>query len=282
MIRLGGPVWADPSDVEGWVAAHKKAGYTACYCPLDGSASDDAVQDLVKAAAAADLMIAEVGAWSNPLASDEATRLAALERCKQQLDVADRVGARCCVNIAGSRGSKWDGPDPRDMTDESFDLIVETVRDIIDSVKPTRAYYTLETMPWMYPHTVDSYERLMRAIDRPQFAVHLDPVNMICSPSIYFNNGAMIRESVQRLGPWIKSCHAKDIVLQPNLTTHLDEARPGTGGLDYRAFLESLDALVGDVPLMLEHLTTAQDYDLAAGYIRSVAHACGVPLRGEA
>lgn len=281
MIRLGGPVWADPRDTEGWIAAHKKAGYTACYCPLDGTSSDDTIRAFEEAAVSADLVIAEVGAWSNPLASDEATRRAALERCQQQLAVADRVGARCCVNIAGSRGEKWDGPDARDMTEETFDMIVETVRAIIDAVKPTRTHYTLETMPWMYPHTVDSYERLFRAIDRPRFAVHLDPVNMICSPSIYFNNGAMIRECVERLGPWIKSCHAKDIILQPNLTTHLDEARPGTGGLDYRAFLESLDALAADVPLMLEHLTAEDDYAKAAAYIRSVARASGVPLHGE-
>ncbi len=281
MIRLGGPVWADPNDIEGWIAAHKTAGYTACYCPFDGSTPREAVEALAEAAAAADLVIAEVGAWSNPLASDDAARKAALERCKQQLDVADRVGARCCVNIAGSRGDKWDGPDARDMTDETFDMIVETVRDIIDAVKPTRTFYTLETMPWMYPHTADSYERLLRAIARERFAVHLDPVNMICSPTLYFNNGAMVRETVQRLGPWIKSCHAKDIILQPNLTTHLDECRPGTGGLDYRAFLESLDALVADVPLMLEHMTADNEYSEAAAYIRSVARACGVPLYGQ-
>ena len=281
MIRLGGPVWADPNDVDAWVAAHKRAGYTACYCSLDGSSPSDAVRELAAAAAKADLMIAEVGAWSSPLAPDGAAREAALEHCKRQLDVADRIGARCCVNIAGSRGEKWDGPDPRDMLDETFDMIVETVREIVDAVQPTRTYYTLETMPWMFPHTAECYERLLRAVGRERFAVHLDPVNMVNSPCVYFNNGAMIREAVERLGPWIKSCHAKDIVLGSNLTTHLDECRPGTGGLDYRALLESLDAVVADVPLMLEHMTAENEYAQASGYIRAIARACGVPLYGE-
>jgi hypothetical protein len=30
-------------------------------------------------------------------------------------------------------------------------MVVAVVRDIMDAVKPTRAFYTLETMPWMYP-----------------------------------------------------------------------------------------------------------------------------------
>ena len=76
--------------------------------------------------------------------------------------MADEIGARCCVNIAGSRGAKWDGPHPADLTPETFDLIVQSVREIIDAVKPTRAFYTLETMPWMYPDSADSYLRADR------------------------------------------------------------------------------------------------------------------------
>ena len=50
-----------------------------------------------------------------------------------------------------------------------------TVREIIDAVRPTRAFYTLEPMPWAYPDSVDSYLRLIAAIDRRAFGVHLDP-----------------------------------------------------------------------------------------------------------
>jgi hypothetical protein len=31
-------------------------------------------------------------------------------------------------------------------------MIVAMVRDIIDTVKPIRSFYTLETMPWMLEH----------------------------------------------------------------------------------------------------------------------------------
>ncbi|MCM8756987.1 MAG: hypothetical protein NC823_00715 [Candidatus Omnitrophica bacterium] len=60
-----------------------------------------------------------------------------------------------------------------------FDLIVEVVRQIIDAVKPVRSYYTLETMPWMYPDSAESYQSLLQAVDRKAFAVHFNPVNLL-------------------------------------------------------------------------------------------------------
>ena len=91
----------------------------------------------------------------------------------EDLEIANRVGAKCCVNIAGSRGDKWDGPHQDNMTEDTFTLIVDTVRTIIDSVKPKRTFYTLEPMPWIHPYDPDSYLRLIKAIDRPEFGVHL-------------------------------------------------------------------------------------------------------------
>jgi sugar phosphate isomerase/epimerase len=211
------------------------------------------------------------------LSPDAATRRSAIEHCQKQLALADRVGARCCVNISGSRGAQWDGHDPDNLTPDTFALIVESVRVIIDAVKPRRTCYTLETMPWMYPDSAASYERLVRAIDRPAFAVHLDPVNLICSPQRFYANAALIRECFALLGPRIKSCHAKDITLSGKLTVHLDEVRPGLGALDYGVLLEEMSRLDPDTPLMLEHLD-AQEYPPAAEYIRSVARGRSIDL----
>jgi len=256
----------------------QKYGYRAVYCPVDVNTSLETIRQYKIAAQRADLIIAEVGAWSNPLSPDEQERQKALTLCKQALALADEIGALCAVNISGSRGDKWDGPDPRNLTAETFDMIVQTVRDILDSVKPRRAYYTLEPMPWIYPDSVDHYLDLIHAINRPMFGVHLDPVNLINSPQRYFENARLIKDCFERLGPWIKSCHAKDILLRPHLTTHLDEVRPGLGGLDYRTFLREAHRLPQDVPLMLEHMTEENDYLLAAQYIRQIASEEGLPL----
>ncbi len=277
-MRLGAPLPEPVSDPALWVAAVKAKGYRAAYCPLDGSEDFATIRAFAQSAEQAGIVIAETGAWSNPLSPVESIRRSAMEKCEIMLALADEVGARCCVNIAGSLGKKWDGPHPADLTSETFNLIVDTTRTIIDAVRPKRTYYTLEPMPWMYPDSIESYERLIRAIDRPQFGVHFDPVNLINSPQRYFFNGDFILDFIAHLGSEIRSVHAKDILLQDNLTVHLDEVRPGLGGLDYRTLLRGLDQLEPDLPLMLEHLSQASEYDLGAAYVRGVAEDVGVVL----
>jgi len=277
-MRLGAPIFLPVFDPAAWVAAVQAKGYRAAYCPLTGAEDAATLRACERAAQQAGLVIAEVGAWCNPLSPDEPTRQAALAKCQAMLALADEVGARCCVNIAGSLGAKWDGPHPADLSPEAFDLVVQSVRAILDAVKPRRAFYTLETMPWMYPDSIESYLDLIAAIDRPQFAVHFDPVNLVNSPLRYFHNADLMREFIARLGPYIRSVHAKDTLLQDHLTVHLDELRPGLGSLDYRTLLVELDRLDPDLPLMLEHLPGESEYDQAAAYLRGVARAVGVSL----
>jgi sugar phosphate isomerase/epimerase len=236
------------------------------------------VADYAAAACEADILIAEVGAWSNPISPDAEVRAAALRLCQERLALADEVGARCCVNIAGSRGERWAGPHPDNLTADTFALIVESVRVIVDAVRPTRTCYALEMMPWIFPDSADSYLDLLRAIDRKQVAVHLDPVNIINSPRRYYENAALLHDCFAKLGPHIKSCHAKDILLHDRLTVHLDEVRPGQGMLDYRTYLREIQQLDPDMPLILEHLPSAQEYNAAAQYIRTIAHEMGIPL----
>lgn len=275
-MRLGAPVHRPFEDPEGWAQVVRSYGYGCAFCPVGPEASSDVIAAYARAAADKGITIAEVGTWSNPLSSDEAERRAALDKCKAGLALADEIGARCCVNIAGSKGEKWDGPHSDNFGDDCFEEIVETTRDIIDAVQPKRSFYTLETMPWIFPESPQSYLRLIGAIDRPQFAVHFDPVNMINGVMVYFDNAELLRESFRQLGPYMKSCHAKDSLLQSNLTVDLDEVRPGLGALDYRVFLTELAKLERDVCLMIEHLPTEEEYAAAAEYIRGVAVEVGV------
>jgi len=270
-MRLGGPTHEKFENPSQWAAALKALGYRASRCPVEPGTPPDVIKAYESAARKNDIVIAEVFAWSNPLSRDETIRNAALEKCKKSLALADAIGARCCVNVAGSRGDIWYGPCADDLTKDTFDLIVETVREIIDDVNPKRTFYTIEAMPWAYPDSAESYMTLIDIIDRPALAVHFDPVNLINSPQRYFSNGQVICDFIAMLGPKIKSCHAKDILLQEELTVHLNEVPPGCGGLDYHTFLREINKLPGDIPVMMEHLNNAQEYAAAAEYIRGIA-----------
>lgn len=195
----------------------------------------------------------------------------AFEKCVASLDLADQIEAKCCVNIAGSRDAEiWAGPHQENFSDDTFDIIVETTRKIIDEVKPKNTFYTLEAMPWIFPESADAYLRLIKAIDRKAFAVHLDPVNMVVSPAVFFRNGDLIKDCFKKLGPHIKSCHAKDLILKKQtFMPQFDEVQPGLGQMDYGVFLSELSKFP-EVPLMMEHLQTAEQYKSGAEYIWKV------------
>lgn len=267
-LRLGGPLFEKFDSPETWVAAVQKTGYRAAYCPVGTDAGKDEIKAYKKAADKADILIAEVGAWSNPISPDKKTAKAAFDKCVASLGLADQIEAKCCVNIAGSRDAEiWAGPHEENFSEDTFDLIVETTRKIIDEVKPKNTFFTLEAMPWIFPESADAYLRLIKAIDRKTFAVHLDPVNMVVSPAVFFRNGDLIKDCFKKLGPYIKSCHAKDLVLKNGTyMPQFDEVRPGLGKIDYKVFLSEL-ANLPEVPLMMEHLQTADEYRAGAEYI---------------
>ncbi len=81
----------------------------------------------------------------------------------------------------------------------------------------------------------------------------------------------MIKDSFRKLGKYIKSCHAKDVsIIEGTDLPQLIEVLPGTGYLDYKVYLSEV-AKLENIPLMLEHLKTAEEYNQAARYIRGFA-----------
>ncbi len=275
-MRLGVHLDTRSDDPEEIARAYVDAGYSTAVAPPVSLDQPERIHAIREAFARHDVMLAEVGVWNNMLDPDPAQRAANVEANVRALALADELGARCCVNIAGSfNPTHWDGPHPRNLSEEAFELTVQNVRQIIDTVKPKRTFYTLETMPWVIPDSPDSYLKLIEAVDRPMFGVHLDPVNLINCPWRYYHNAGFLRECFSKLGPWIVSCHGKDVIMRDQPTVHLDEVRPGLGVLDYKVFLQELRRLPRDVPLILEHLPQ-EEYPAAREYMLEVAAGIGL------
>lgn len=278
-MRLSAPISHEVSTPDAWIAAVREAGFRAAFFPLNEEAPSSQVDEFLAAAREADIRVTEIGGWgNNPLHPDPVLAKQAIANIQAKLRWAERLGACCCVNIAGSRSAdRWAAPHPDNFSEETFERIVLTTQAILDGVRPQRTFFCLETMPWVFPSGPDEYLAIIRAVDRPGLAVHLDPVNMINTPARAFRNADFLRECFAKLGPYVKSCHAKDIILHDKLTVHLDECRPGTGVLDYRVFLTELNRLNPDIPIVLEHLPR-EEYPLAADYVRSIAAELGIQV----
>jgi sugar phosphate isomerase/epimerase len=276
-VRLGGPIFLKSDDPGELAREHRRLGYSAAYCPAAVADDGDRVRAIRTAFAAEQVVIAEVGAWRNMLDPDARKRADNLRYVIDRLALAEAVGARCCVDIAGSfNPTVWYGPHPKNVSQEFFDATVENCRKVIDAVNPRATTFTIEMMGWSLPDGPDSYVKLIRAVDRPAFAVHMDVCNGINSPARFYRNAEFIAECFAKLGKWIVSCHAKDLAWIPEFNVHFREVIPGRGEIDYAAYLRELSKLPVDAPLMLEHLQTPEEYAEGRDHIRAVGGRIGI------
>lgn len=279
-MKIGGSVIGSWRTVEEWQALLLKTGFAAIPSPVDSQTDRHLALEVLAATREAGVVVAEAGVWKNVLARDEATRKQALAYAQAQLAFADEHGIPCCVNIAGSAGPVWDGPHKDNYTRQAYEAVVSTVQQIIDSVAPRTASYTLEPMPWMLPDGPDEYLQLIEDIDRARFGVHLDFVNMINSPRRALYAHEFIEECASKLGPYTLSTHLKDSMLEHSYTAVIREAQPGQGQLDFALVLSSLHRhLPADAPVLLEHMDSFEDYARAFAHVKRAAQAAGVPSR---
>ena len=280
-MLLGGTVagrWTTPEE---WEALLVKSRFKAVTAPFDCRTEKSAIDAYRRICDKHGVLIAEIGVWKNLFDPNPAAAAEAMDYAQGQLALADEAGIPCCVNIAGTASAAgWDAADPDNYTDRAYARIVASVREIIDAVRPTRAFYCLEPMPWMIPDSPDVYLQLIQDVDRPQFAAHMDCVNMINSPRRYLMPETFIEECFRKLSPWIKSTHIKDTRMHPTrLTTILEECSPGEGTLDFEKVLGIMDRwLPADAPVLLEHMTTFEAYAAAYDHLSAAAARAGLAI----
>ena len=279
-MKLGGSICSSYASPDAWGALLGASRFAAVTCPINYEASPEVARDYFAEAEQRGVLIAEIGVWKNTLSRDDTERKAALEYAKAQFAFGDEMGVPCCVNIVGARGEVWDGAYRDNYAPETYEAIVQSVREIIDTVNPTRCKYTIEPMPWMVPDGPDEYLQLIKDIDRPMFGVHLDFVNMINSPKRYLFANEFVDECFAKLGPHIVSCHAKDIIMDRPFTVIMREVAPGEGTLDFAHILRSMDRMLPkDMPVLLEHMQTDAEYAAAYTHVARIAAQEGIAIK---
>lgn len=269
-MRLGTSSPLQHSTVRQWAEKQVALGCRSLVFPLSSDDPEEKISEYVKAAKENDLLIAEVGIWRNAMAVDQQERKEMRDYAVAQLKLADRIGARCAVNVAGAIGPRWDGHYRENFTSETRTEIVKMVREIIDRAEVCNTYFALEPMPWMIPTGPEDYARLIEEVNRERFAVHMDIINMTNSADRYFDPEPFIDRCVELLGDKIKSCHIKDIHLKEEYTLQLEECAPGKGEYPLRYYAEKMGELDPDMPMILEHLTTDEEYIHYMGYLKEV------------
>lgn len=267
-MRLGTSAPLAHGSAEEWAARQRALGCGAVVFPLDSAAPQEKIDEYKRAADSHGLLIAEVGIWRNALARNPEERAKQRDYCVAQLRLADYLGARCAVNVAGAFGPRWDGGYRENFSAEAWDETVRMAQEIIDRAEVKNTWFTLEPMPWMIPTGPKEYLRLIEEVDRDRFAVHMDIINMVNCADRYFFAEEFIDECAELLGKRIRSCHIKDVHLRDEFTMQLEECGPGKGEFPLRHYASRMSALDKDMPIILEHLHTDEEYVSFMGVLK--------------
>lgn len=269
-MKLGISSRLEHTTPQDWASKHKALGLESVVFPVSCLDGEDCVMAYKKAADDAGLIVAEVGIWRNTLAADPQERRQWIDYSIQQLRMADEIGAKCCVNVVGTPyGPRWDGGYRNNFSKELWQMAISMIREIIDTARPKHTKFCIESMPWMIPSTPDEYLKLIEEVDRTEFGTHLDVVNMITSPQKYFFNDEFLHECFEKLKGTICSCHLKDIRLKEEYTFQLEECACGQGTLDLELYARLADTENPDMPMIIEHLTTDEEYAASVRYVRN-------------
>ena len=270
-MRLGGTVFYNGTNPEEYALAHVAKGFKAAVCPwwLPADKSEE-IEAFKAAMKKHDIRIAEVGAWCNPLDPNPEIAEKNIQYMIERFRLAEALEADTCVNILGSKNKDcWDGPCKEGYSEDFFNEAVAVMRCVLDTVNPTHTRLSFEMMPFYFLDGPEEYLRFLAAIDRPATGVHLDICNTMNNPRRLYNNTEFIRHTFELLRERIVTLHLKDIRLKPNSgVAEFEEVLIGEGNIDYLTLLEEIKKLPADIPAMLEHLETEEEYDRAAAAVR--------------
>ena len=276
MLKVGGHVFPknekDARDPEKLARLASEMGYSAVYAPeyltID---KPEEIREAKKAFQKENLVIAEVGYLENMLDTRPEYRSKNREEMLKRFQLAEELGAGCVVNTAGSycEGEGYKDHNPKNFSEEHFQDAVDMARYFIDEVKPERAYFTYEVFMYNSVDSPKQYAKLVRAVDRKMFGVHLDLTNMLRQPREIYQAGKIVEECVRLFPDKIISSHIKDArLVRPAITTLIEEAVPGQGEVDLTPYIRELAALPRTVTMMMEHLKNEEEYLMGMRFIR--------------
>lgn len=268
-MNLGVSTDLGAKNAKQWAERNKELGLGAAVFPLNSKADDATITEYVNAAKEADILIAEVGIWCNAIDANPEIARRNLEYSIEQLALADRIGARCCVNVVGAvSGDRWDGPSRDNFTKEAWKKSVSMIQTVIDEVNPRNTFFTIEPMPWMIPTGPEEYLQLIEDVARDRFAVHMDIINMINRADRYFKPEEFLDRCFELLKGKIRSCHLKDVTLLGEYTFQLCECACGEGEFPIEKYVELALREDPQMPIIIEHLHSDEEYRESVKYVK--------------
>lgn len=216
---------------------------------------------------------------------DAARRAEDLERMTRAFEVARRLGSPMVLSGCGSyHPTHGYGPHPRNHSPEARARIVEFLRLAAPRAEEHGVVLALECHMLTALDTPAHIREIVDGVGSSSVRVNFDPVNLLSSVDAVFDSGAEMAAMLAELGAryhW--TAHAKDLVIEPRLALHLDEAVCGDGLLDWPAYLrcaERLGSAERPAAVLVEHMP-AFLAPRGLAFLRAQAASAGVAIVGR-
>ena len=241
----------------------------------------------------ANLPIIAVSAYTNFIHPDPVKRQANIDYLKMMIRYARDLGCPYVASETGTYNEESDWVwDDRNGSQKVFDEAIAVIKDIAAYARDCGATFCVENY---VNNTVGSVEKIQIMFDE----VGHDGLALLCDPTNYFDDAhfadidGTINEIFDKLGPYFKFAHAKDIKKavdtgEKHVDIDADESHTfrgagsielpsaGLGCLNYDLYVKRLAELHPNIPLIIEHVDSEDDIIRAKKFVDGVLKKAGV------
>ncbi len=239
-------------------------------------ASESDIRELRDALREHDVQFYALHICVNNIHPDLSERRKIQKRVAEMVETADRLGLEFVVSHTGSRDVSPTRPHRDNWTRDVWKESVAAISRILKDTSGSKVDLGVEALNPCNINNPRAHVRLREDVGDPRVKVTLDPANML-NTGVYYRIGELIDECFALLGEDVLYAHAKDVLWNPEMLPSFRWVIPGSGTMDYEAYLAHLSRLKRPRPLMLEFLSVDQ-YPEAKRFIEETAARIGVRI----
>jgi len=240
----------------------------------------------------ANLPIVAVSAYTNFIHPDPVKRQENIDYLKMMIRYARDLGCPYVASETGTYNEESDWVwDDRNGSEKVFDEAIAIIKDITAYARDNGATFIVENY---VNNVVGSVDQILRMFDE----VGTEGIGLICDPTNYFdeahylNIDGTLNEIFDKLSPYFKIAHAKDIkkaidTSEKHADIDADASHSfrgsgaielpaaGLGELNYELYVKRLAEKNPNIPLIIEHLDEG-DIERAKAFVDGTLKKVGV------
>ena len=260
----------------------RAGGWTACEAAsaewLSRKMPESEIREIKAQLKANDIVFYGIHCAGNIIAPDPAA-----DRWQRHIidtiHAADEMGCQLVLTHAGSLYPNRNTAHPQNWSREGWNRSVNALKRICKDTAGIKIEIPLEDVISECVNSAWSHKRIREDVGDDRIMAGLDITNQVHCGNV-FRMTELLNLNFEVLGEQISYVHAKDLVWNEMLPG-LNWAMNGTGVMDYEVFLTHLSRMKRPRNMLVEFLSTPEEYQQAQRNIRAIAEKVGVKIYGS-